>query len=174
MCRRTCCNLRRRKRVISNCLKKIEPALGCNIPRIKRRMVLVPLPLWPMMTRRSSGATESEQPSSTFFSVASLPPSFSLTSFGNLKCEISTRHAGLSETERQKIVRTLEAFDLPTRLPASFPRGKIVEAIQFDKKFERREVRFVVTPAIGSACVVTDVTMEDIEAALEKLYRAPR
>ena len=89
-------------------------------------------------------------------------------------CEISMWKAGLSETERQKIVRTLEAFDLPTRLPASLLREKIVEAIQFDKKFERREVRFVVTPAIGSACVVTDVTMEDIEAALEKLYRAPR
>src|SRR5205807_2530215 len=89
-------------------------------------------------------------------------------------CEISKRKAGLSETEREKIVRTLEAFDLPTRLPASFPPEKIIEAIQFDKKFERGEVRFVVTPAIGSARVAADVTMEDIAAALQKLYRAPR
>ncbi len=84
-------------------------------------------------------------------------------------CEISTRRAGLSETARGKIVRTLEAFDLPTRLPANFPREKIIEAIQFDKKFERGAVRFVVTPAIGSACVATDVTMEDVETAIAAL-----
>ena len=66
-------------------------------------------------------------------------------------CEISVRKAGLSETERDRILSTLRAFELPTRLPADFPREKILEAIRFDKKFERQEVRFVVTSAIGSA-----------------------
>jgi 3-dehydroquinate synthase len=84
-------------------------------------------------------------------------------------CEISVRKAGLSEVERERILRTLRAFDLPTQLPADFPRAKILEAIRFDKKFERQEVRFVITPAIGSARVATDVTMEDIEAAIGKL-----
>jgi len=58
---------------------------------------------------------------------------------------------------------------LPTRLPADFPREKILNAIRFDKKFKRQEVRFVVTPAIGSARLATDVTVDDIAAALEKL-----
>ncbi len=84
-------------------------------------------------------------------------------------CEISVRKAGLPETDREKIVRTLEAFDLPTRLPADFPREKIAGAIRFDKKFARGEVRFVVTPAIGSARLASDVTMEDIEAAVSRL-----
>jgi 3-dehydroquinate synthase len=84
-------------------------------------------------------------------------------------CEISTRRTGLSETARGKIVRTLEAFDLPRRLPANFPREKIIEALQFDKKFERGAVRFVVTPAIGSARIATDVTMEDVETAIAAL-----
>ena len=84
-------------------------------------------------------------------------------------CEISTRKAGLSETEREKIVRTLEAFDLPTRLPADFPRERIIEAIRLDKKFERGEVRFVLTSAIGSAHVATDMTMEDLSLAIQKL-----
>jgi 3-dehydroquinate synthase len=84
-------------------------------------------------------------------------------------CEIPIRKAGLSKTERETIVRTLEAFDLPTRLPSNFPREKIIEAIRVDKKFERGEVRFVVTPALGSARVATDVTMEDIEAAVQEL-----
>jgi 3-dehydroquinate synthase len=84
-------------------------------------------------------------------------------------CEISVRKAGLSETERERILSTLLAFDLPTRLPADFPREKILEAIRFDKKFTRQEVRFVVTPAIGSARLATDVTMEEIAAAISQL-----
>jgi 3-dehydroquinate synthase len=86
-------------------------------------------------------------------------------------CEISTGKAGLSETEREKIVRTLQSFELPTRLPADFPKEKILETIRFDKKFAQGAVRFVVVSAIGSARLATDVTMEDIEAAVGKLYR---
>lgn len=84
-------------------------------------------------------------------------------------CEISVRKARLTEGERERIIRTLEAFELPTKLPADFPTEKILEAIRFDKKFAHQEVRFVVTPAIGSARVVTDVTMEDIAAAVDRL-----
>jgi 3-dehydroquinate synthase len=84
-------------------------------------------------------------------------------------CEISVRKAGLAESERDRILSTLQLFGLPTRLPADFPRRKILAAIRFDKKFERQQVRFVVTPAIGSARLATDVAMEDIEAAVDRL-----
>jgi 3-dehydroquinate synthase len=84
-------------------------------------------------------------------------------------CEISMQKAGLLKTERDRIVRTLAAFELPTRLPAGFPKEKIRSAIRFDKKFAGGEIRFVVVPKIGSAQLVTDVTMPDIEAAVEKL-----
>jgi len=84
-------------------------------------------------------------------------------------CEISARKAGLSEAERARIVGTLQLFELPTRLPSDFPREKIFDAIRFDKKFARGEVRFVVVPAIGSARLATDVTMEDIRVAIENL-----
>lgn len=84
-------------------------------------------------------------------------------------CEISVRKAGLSEIERAKIIRTLESFELPTSLPANVPKAKILEAVRFDKKFEQGAIRFVVLPTIGSARVATDVTMEDIAAAVMKL-----
>ena len=84
-------------------------------------------------------------------------------------CEISVRKAGLSETERERILTTLRSFDLPTRLPVDFPRERILETIQFDKKFRQREVRFIVTPMIGSARVATDVTLKDIAAAIRQL-----
>jgi 3-dehydroquinate synthase len=84
-------------------------------------------------------------------------------------CEISVRKAGLPESQRTEIIAMLELYRLPTRLPANVPREQIRCALAFDKKFERGEVRFVVTPAIGSAHVATNITMEDISDAIEKL-----
>jgi 3-dehydroquinate synthase len=83
--------------------------------------------------------------------------------------EISVRRAGLSDAERQRIVAVLMGFALPARLPPGFPREKILEAVRFDKKFARGEVRFVVTPTIGTTRVASDVTMADIEAAISAL-----
>ena len=84
-------------------------------------------------------------------------------------CEISVQKAGLPESQRTEIIAMLELYHLPTRLPANIPREQIRCALAFDKKFERGEVRFVVTPAIGSAHVATNITMEDISDAIEKL-----
>jgi 3-dehydroquinate synthase len=84
-------------------------------------------------------------------------------------CEISVRKAGLSEAERTRIMQTIEACDLPTRLPADFPRDMILKAVERDKKFRDGEVKFVVTPSIGCAHVAADVTMDDIRMAVEKL-----
>lgn len=84
-------------------------------------------------------------------------------------CEISVRRAGFSELERKRVVETLAAFDLPTQLPTNFPREEILPALRFDKKFDRGDVRFVVTPKLGAANLTGDVTLNDIHAALAVL-----
>ena len=84
-------------------------------------------------------------------------------------CTISTRRAGLSPDERNAIGDLLRQFELPTRLPKNFAREKLFDALKFDKKFEGRKVRFVVTPRIGAAHLATDVTLEDIREAIEDL-----
>ncbi|MDQ2918577.1 MAG: 3-dehydroquinate synthase [Verrucomicrobiota bacterium] len=84
-------------------------------------------------------------------------------------CEISMRRAGLSEAERNKVTGALNAFELPTKLPPRFPREKILPALHADKKFQRGEVRFVVTPRLGSAQLTSDVTLDNISAAISKL-----
>jgi 3-dehydroquinate synthase len=84
-------------------------------------------------------------------------------------CAISIKKAGLSEADRDAIVDRLQAFDLPTRLPANFPREKIFAALPFDKKFEGGNVRFVVTSGIASAHLSSDVAMDDIRAAVGEL-----
>ena len=84
-------------------------------------------------------------------------------------CVISIKKAGLPKDQRDAIADLLSAFELPTRLPANFPRAKIFDALPFDKKFERGKVSFVVTPAIGSARLSSDVTVEDIREAIDQL-----
>lgn len=84
-------------------------------------------------------------------------------------CDISVRKASFPETQRAKVIELLEKFHLPTRLSSDISREKIFQALPFDKKFEGGEVRFVVTPGLGSARLTSDVTMEDIRAAISRL-----
>jgi len=84
-------------------------------------------------------------------------------------CEVSIRKAGLPQDQRNVIVDLLQKVKLPSQLPPNFPREKIFEALPFDKKFESGEVRFVVTPWIGSAHLSSDVTMEDMREAIDEL-----
>ena len=84
-------------------------------------------------------------------------------------CEISMKKAALSKKDGAAIVDLLEKFQLPTKLSPNFPRAKIFDALKFDKKFERGQIRYVLTPKIGSAQLSSDVTMEDIRAVVEKL-----
>jgi 3-dehydroquinate synthase len=84
-------------------------------------------------------------------------------------CDVSMKRAGLPRDQRDAIVDLLQKFDLPTHLPSNFPREKIFEALPFDKKFESGEVRFIVTPRIGSAHLSSDVTMEDMREAVDQL-----
>ena len=82
---------------------------------------------------------------------------------------VSVKRAGLSSKEQREIIDLLCTFDLPVKLPANFPREKIFEALPLDKKFEGGAIRFVVTPRIGAAHLTSDVTMEDIRAAVDEL-----
>lgn len=82
---------------------------------------------------------------------------------------ISTRRADLSLGECEQILATLRARHLPTALPADFPREKIFAALPRDKKFENGRIHFVVADGIGSARVSTEVTMDDLQAAVAEL-----
>jgi 3-dehydroquinate synthase len=84
-------------------------------------------------------------------------------------CAISMKKAGMPSEQRDATTAVLEKFGLPTRLPQNFPRQKILDALKFDKKFEGGNARFVVSPRMGTARLVTDVTLEDIREVVETL-----
>ncbi len=82
---------------------------------------------------------------------------------------VSVRRAGLPLGEKERIRAALAAHHLPTALPADFPREKIFTALARDKKFENGRIRFVVAHEIGRASVSREVTLEDLEAAVDEL-----
>jgi len=84
-------------------------------------------------------------------------------------CAISVKKAGLPIADVKAIVDLIQRFGLPTKLPDDFPRERILDALKFDKKFEQGQIRFVVTPKIGSANLSRDVTMDDIREVVTKL-----
>jgi len=84
-------------------------------------------------------------------------------------CTISMKRAGLRPDQRAAIVDLLGRLGLPTRLPPKFPRKRILDAVNFDKKFEGGKIRFVVTPRIGAAYVADNVTFDDIREAVKQL-----
>jgi 3-dehydroquinate synthase len=84
-------------------------------------------------------------------------------------CTISIKRAGLPPRQRDAVVDLLQQFDLPTKLPAHFPRTKIFEALKFDKKFEGGKIRFLVTPRIGAARLAKDIRIDDVREAIDQL-----
>ena len=84
-------------------------------------------------------------------------------------CAISMKKFGLPKHDRDRIIGLLKKFGLPTQLSTDFPREKILDALKFDKKFVQGQIRFVVTPAIGSANLSSEVTINDIREAVNVL-----
>ncbi len=83
--------------------------------------------------------------------------------------QVSVRRAGLSLGEAERIRSALAAHHLPTQLPENFPREKILAAIKRDKKFVEGRIRFVVAHKIGHAELSSEVTMEDLQSAIDSL-----
>jgi 3-dehydroquinate synthase len=83
--------------------------------------------------------------------------------------DVSQRKAGLSATEAQRVRDKLAAFGLPLALPADLATEDLLAAARRDKKFDGGQIRYVVTPRLGEAFVATDVTEEDLRAALQAL-----
>ncbi len=84
-------------------------------------------------------------------------------------CAVSVRRAGLPEADRAQVIAALAACSLPTQLPASVPRDRILPALLADKKIERGTVRFVVSPRLGEAHLSAEVTLDDIALAIGRL-----
>jgi 3-dehydroquinate synthase len=82
---------------------------------------------------------------------------------------ISARCAGLPAEDLQEIESAIKHFELPTKLPSELSRRRVLEAVFADKKFAEGRIRFVVTPKLGTAALVDNITIKDLEFGLEAI-----
>jgi 3-dehydroquinate synthase len=82
---------------------------------------------------------------------------------------LSVRRAGLPPEEFVQLQRLLAKFQLPTQLPQTCSREKILQSVSADKKFLKGQIRFVLTPRLGTAILSDWVVKEDLELALDAL-----
>lgn len=84
-------------------------------------------------------------------------------------CRISVAKAGLPSSEADRVISALESFALPTRLPHDLSTEAILEALATDKKFRAGRIKFVLLRHLGEAFVSSDVTLDEIRAAIDGL-----
>ncbi len=82
---------------------------------------------------------------------------------------LSEKHTGLSREDSTALLTLLAAFRLPLILPESITTEQIMEKLGRDKKFDQGAIRFVLLRGLGDAFVSSDVTRDDILAAVEHL-----
>ncbi len=84
-------------------------------------------------------------------------------------CRLSMQLAGFSAEENLRVLEALRLFKLPEILPADISTEAIMHALRTDKKFAAGQIRFILTPRLGEAFVSRDVTLAQIQDAVEAL-----
>ena len=96
---------------------------------------------------------------------------------------LSERKAGLSSlnqrkkktkknaSDANKILRTLQALELPLVLPDGIDTATVLQKTASDKKFRAGTIRFVLLSKAGEAGISTKITREDMADAIENLRR---
>jgi 3-dehydroquinate synthase len=82
---------------------------------------------------------------------------------------LSVQKSGLPATDAQRVVQIMEAFQLPTKIPADLEIDAVMAALGRDKKFESGKIRFVLLERLGCGFLSSNVTVEDIRTVMESL-----
>jgi len=83
--------------------------------------------------------------------------------------DLSVDRAGLPIDQAEIVLKSLNAFDLPVKMPHDIPTHALMKALGKDKKFEAGAIRFVLTKSLGSAFVSREVTEGDVRRAIQNL-----
>jgi 3-dehydroquinate synthase len=84
---------------------------------------------------------------------------------------LSERRAGLATADSRRILALLEKFRLPLVLDPSIREARVLEKLGRDKKFEAGRIRFVLLRRPGDAFLSSDVSPDDLAAAVAELRR---
>lgn len=79
---------------------------------------------------------------------------------------LSQKYTSLTATEANEVLRTLKELELPLQLPENVDIQTALSKTATDKKFIGGEIRFVLLENLGRPAISTEVTQEDLQAAL--------
>jgi len=82
---------------------------------------------------------------------------------------LSVKHGGMKQTSADRVVKLLKRFSLPVTLSKEITTEQILEKMKTDKKFAQGQVHFVLLSSLGRAYVSADLTMDDLEEAIEAI-----
>jgi 3-dehydroquinate synthase len=82
---------------------------------------------------------------------------------------LSVKHAGLPQSEADRIIKALARHNLPLKLPREISTESILAAVSRDKKFQSGAVRFVLLKKLGEAFVSEKIPISEIRSAIEEL-----
>jgi 3-dehydroquinate synthase len=84
---------------------------------------------------------------------------------------LSSRLKLLAAQEKERILHLLESYRLPTQIPRSFKRDKLIDLMHSDKKAENGSITVVLPTAIGKVSVKKGIPDFLIESALQEVAR---
>jgi 3-dehydroquinate synthase len=82
---------------------------------------------------------------------------------------LSAQMAVLPGEDRERILRILRRYNLPTMIPSSYDAEKILGFMMSDKKNENREITVILPTAIGNALVRRGIPGSLIKSALREV-----
>lgn len=82
---------------------------------------------------------------------------------------LSEKKSGLTADESARVLSLLKSFNLPLVLDGAISTNTVMEKLAKDKKFSSGQIRFVTLDTLGSAKLISEVTLEDIREAIEVL-----
>ena len=82
---------------------------------------------------------------------------------------LSEKKSGLAPEASGQVLALLEKFHLPVTLPSSITTDAVLGKLARDKKFSSGQIRFVLLDSLGSASVSRNVSVSDLQEAIEHL-----
>lgn len=84
---------------------------------------------------------------------------------------LSVKHSTLSQQDADRVIALLEQYQLPVQLQPEIETTTILDKMKTDKKFSAGQIKFVLLTQLGDAIVASNLSLQDLEEAIEEIRR---
>lgn len=81
-------------------------------------------------------------------------------------CQLAKLRGWVSDSDVNRVVALLKAFDLPTSGPSTMSCDDYIKHMKKDKKVKASTIRFILPKQLGQAILVSDVTESELQTIL--------